>query len=85
MLRRCCGLRSLRSTKINILEEKEVGGGGLVSKTQEDRILLRSVPALLSLISSFSLYHNYFRDFLVTASKELSHSSIDFFAMAEES
>ena len=53
MLCRCCGLCSRRNRKINIvLGEARWGGGGNVTKTLKNRILLPSVSTLVAQCSS---------------------------------
>ena len=62
MLCRRCGLGSLRNKNATLFGGEERGGGGgekeNVSKKIENRILLRSVFALLSLIVGFPSFHS---------------------------
>ena len=68
MLCRCCGLCSLRNGKINIVWG---GRGRNVSKTLENRILLRSVSTLLSLIVDSSLPHHNLKMVCCTITKRM--------------
>ena len=78
MFRRCCGLHSPRSRKIDILEYEEGGGeGALFRRRTKIELYCQVFQRFCHSSVVLTSHHKYIRDFLETAYKVLSHSLIE--------